>query len=434
MAAVGAVAVAIAAAASGIGCARPVVEGGAPPPVHPGCAGLEGGTVLAQADAELLDGRYETALTLYRDLIRRFPACPLPHVRVGDAHRLAGSAAAALAAYDRALDIAPCYAPARTGKAMLAAPIAGGAGSRIDYARSEVDAALACDAADAEAHSLAWRLMLRAGDVEGARVAIRRMARDAWFPEAALDYGRNLLRTARGVSVIFASSDLEADLAIAAGGGNPTDHGALVVDLTLLDHPWYARHLQDLGLPLGLDEGTDDPIQPYWSRADKRTLTVAEQILRRVIDAVSNRSLKGGIAFSASTTHPFVYGLADRLSLVGLLTTLDDEAVEVDPDAVRANLRRYRLDSLEDARRAFGAHARPSQAAGLDRLLSNYPSVALRGAGAAYRRGDRAAGDQLLAAAERVALTLEKWDVFGDPITRLRNEFGGPPASGQRIP
>jgi protein O-mannosyl-transferase len=120
---------------------------------------------LAQVYQEA--GELEPARVLYLDVVRLRPndaATAEALNNLGNIERAGGAAAAALAHFERALELKPRHVAARNGRALALQDL-----GRVDEAEAELHAALALDAAAATTRSNLGNLYFRRGDLTRAR-------------------------------------------------------------------------------------------------------------------------------------------------------------------------------------------------------------------------------------------------------------------------
>jgi tetratricopeptide (TPR) repeat protein len=352
---------------------------------------------LRQTDSLLVMGQMGVAVERYRSLVDLYPDCAPLHSRLADASALLGRASQAIEHYESALALDPCDGSARAGIAALGFPTDPRSAARANELRRILlvgqpspapDAPpLTCPTTPATA-GLAWRLALVAGDTTAARAVREGLIRTAPYPPSLLQYGRNLIADAAPGAILLTGSRLETDVALASAVA--TARGVSVVDLSLLDQPNYARQLQVEGLDFGLSDDALLAMAPHWSPELGRRVSVAESLVRRL--------LKGDrpVAVSGTVDHPLLIELQDRLVVVGLVQRVVRERGGVSPSSVEQATIRWRVGGLEAASLTPSPVESVREARRARRLLWRYAEVAVSGAQAALRRGDRETGARLL--------------------------------------
>jgi len=388
------------------GCARPPSDTDLDTrPLSPSCRELlrAQGESMRMADSLLAARAALKASSRYESLLEVYYDCALLHTRHGDALLAADRREAARAAYTRALELDACAIDAWLGSARLRRPLVGGITPPLLGVEESLHRALGCDPGSGPALELLWQLQIQKGDTDAAEDTIYQLSISDHYPQAARDYGRNIIEGARDGGIIFTSGGLETDLCLAATRHRPRD--IFIVDLTMSERPWYVRYLNDIGLPLDMSDSDVNRLAPYWSSTRKRTVTVSEQVVDRIIETNTRADRRVyPVYFTSTATHPAAYARTDRLSLTGLLMRLEEPGTGgASPAEIIGALDEYKTKSLNDrgARWPRGAH--PTVRSECHRLLSAYPRVALKGSVAAFRNDDRPRALQLLKRAQELA-------------------------------
>jgi len=379
---------------------------------------------LDLSDSLLVTGQAGLALERYAGLQRLYPDCAVLHARLADASRVLDREEPARDHYEAALALDRCDVAARAGLVELRFPDDPRSSGRIaalrrllatgdDATGSGPATPVACPPGAATL-GLGWRLAILAGDSLQADQLEGWLRSAAPYSPEALAYGQNLVGDAPDGSVLVCGTRLEADLALAAPGGRA--RGVTVVDLGLLDHPAYARHLARDGLDFGLTDAALADVGPFWSDERGRTLSVAEVLLGRLLRGSRPVVLSGAI------DHPLLLDLRDRLVVVGLVQRVVSGRGGVSPSSVDRAASGWTFPEPGSA--GAGRPASILEEVTAVRLWTRHAEVALLGARAALRRGDPVMGARLLDVADRVLSVRAGRPGLRERVAELRGVAG----------
>jgi tetratricopeptide (TPR) repeat protein len=269
-----------------------------------------------------------------------------------------------------------------------------------------LERALKLDSGLDEPHYTLWVLRLSQGKPEQAAGHLRALLDAGQFPEPLIDLGYNMLVGAEPNAIVLTNGDNDTypPLALQVGRGFRTD--VAIVNLSLLNTPWYRRQLRDgpLHVPVPLLE---EKVQGMPSQA----------ALAGLIKRLGKDGWKRPL-YVAVTVYRKQYSIPNQLSLEGVLYRVLPERsdeIEISRDLLARNLGElYRLDSAS----SLGIHW--DQFSALGPLMMNYAVAEGR-----LATGLAGAGDMARAREEmRRALTLCEFHQCSDIGRKLLEEWG----------
>lgn len=157
----------------------------------------------------------------------------------------------------------------------------------------------------APAYYILWTTALRAGDREMAKHCLLTMVEMGDLPKPLLEFGRNLVEGAPRDAILFTNGDNDTypPLAYQAKSGMRTD--VAIVNLSLLNSPWYIRYLREQGLPV---TWTDEEIEELRPRPLGRLL--ADDVGQHLHDNLATANWPRPLFYSVTVA-------ADRMRLPG---------------------------------------------------------------------------------------------------------------------
>jgi hypothetical protein len=182
-----------------------------------------------------------------------------------------------------------------------------------------------------------WVLLLSQGKTEQAAGQLRALLDAGALPEPLVDLGYNMLAGAEPNAIILTNGDNDTypPLALQVGRGFRTD--VAIVNLSLLNTPWYRRQLREgpLHVPVPLLEGKAEGMQ-------------SQAALTGLIEDLAKDGWKRPL-YAAVTVYLNYYKIPNTLSLEGVLYRVlpgKGGELEISGDRLARNLgSRYRLDS-----------------------------------------------------------------------------------------
>jgi len=247
----------------------------------------------------------------------------------------------------------------------------------------------------------------------------------------AHDYAYNILQTCDRDAVLFTNGDNDTFPLWYLQEVEGVRRDVRVVNLSLLDTPWYIRQLRDFPprLPIPLSDAevealcanTVEAIEKtgrYWPEAKAVTaggitwtipknpylyLRTQDVMVWRLIEWIDRRR---PVYFAVTVPDENTVGLESFLATEGMALRVGDrEGAQVDADRAWRNLREvYRLRGVNDP----AVYREPDTAS----LLSNYQAVYLQVAEAYGRRGEGERVREVLRRCEAEAVRPDDWRAF----------------------
>ncbi|MBM3331858.1 tetratricopeptide repeat protein [candidate division WOR-3 bacterium] len=296
--------------------------------------------------------KFDSAASLYRELVESFPQSAEAHLGLSLACRYLGQRDTALTearvafgldseAVGVLLNYANLMLPMRTG------PLADMSDS-ARYAESErclLKAAASNHPFNAHAHIELWASYMGQGRLTDARRQAAELGRKHYYAQPLLDFAHNLLAGLDTNAILFTSGDNDTyPLWVLQNSGAPFRPDVTVANLSLLNIRSVVRMMRDsLGLPLSFTDKEIDSLAP---RLGATGLELpAHQVIENLL------ALKPGagrpVYFAATVKSEITDRYADRLVLEGLVNRVTESgsAAPVPVDRISENLtQRYRLD------------------------------------------------------------------------------------------
>jgi tetratricopeptide (TPR) repeat protein len=320
-----------------------------------GAGAAEGSAREPGQPPEILSWRHQMLdSATYRDLARQWEDYVRSHpddaralVEWGDALRYAGHHKDGVAKYAQAFAVDSSNAAAIGAHVFFSACHAEGGEWELAHARL-----LRAVEDDPDYPDIYYTLCLtamRSGDDELAAECLRRVVALGDMPRPLLDWGRNMVVGAPDDAIIFTNGDNDTypPLAYQAITGDRMD--VAIVNLSLLNTPWFVRYCRDRGLPVTL---TDEEIADlHVGRRGFLTGELQRHILRNVEQAADPKPL-----YYAVTVNTENKALPRSLVMEGLLERIVPQGKETELGTGGYNWTRsrelfdtvYRLDSALD--------------------------------------------------------------------------------------
>ncbi len=257
------------------------------------------GVPLDSAVAVFLQNRVEQSVPLFRNAVSAEPSNPHGYAWLGEALRRTGDLEGAVTNARRALELAPCHAFAHTVLASAYNPqYKAHEAAHADSVWSHLTEAIECDPDDGNAWlSLLFEAVQR-GETQWEGSAARALVETGFLADPTLAYTRSALRALPGNAVFLTAGDLDTYPAIALQVAEGVRPDVAVVNLSMLNLPWYARTLRDRhGVALALDDAGLDAFSPI-PNPDGQPLTLADTIIRSWRTAAANGSLGRPLAMA----------------------------------------------------------------------------------------------------------------------------------------
>jgi tetratricopeptide (TPR) repeat protein len=256
---------------------------------------------LTQARALYDSNRLDQAYPLFQRAAAQHAGNAEIHAWLAETARRTGRYDEARVAARTAVGLDSCHAFALGVLATLYQPIySGWPDADADSAWTYYRRAVTCDPADGNAWIGLWMEALRRGDHSLEEQALRTLGTSGFLTGPVMAYNRWVLRALPPRALLLASGDWDTYPALAAQlvEGLRPDVG--VVNLSLLNLPWYVRLVSDRY-----------QLAPPLDSAEMERLVEAGGLSDAVVEAWRSRTLDGGMErplAAAATSTPFTEG------------------------------------------------------------------------------------------------------------------------------
>ncbi len=343
--------------------------------------GKETGSRLAAADELFFSKKFAEAEKAYRKIVESDAKCVDAVIGVGRALRYQGKLDMAAKEFKKAYEMDKSYPLAVLfyGEALIPwygmAPADVSQSNLVDRGIGYLEEALKTNPGLVEAHLSLWPAYLCAGDFEKANAQLKALIEKNYFPKPVLDFGYNLLAGADKDAIIFTNGDMDTYplLALQQGKGIRTD--VRVVNVNLLNLPWYAKYVRDqLGVPISYPNEILDTLKPMVLNPAQKEEDV-KLVSDLLIDEIIANAGKTPIYF-AMLPQALIERHCVNRSWEGLLTKVVYEPVNNYRNRARAleNVEKnYRIE-IPDAKVAWTSNLSPLTR-DISGLLINYGAV-----------------------------------------------------------
>lgn len=314
------------------------------------CAAPAAAQTLDDALAHFYAGRFDESHDILQALVDASPDDARLRAWLAENRVRQGDLDGGLALARQTLAIDPCNAQAHTLIAN-AHVVEWSREGAADSAFAASERAWQCDPADGNAWLASWSAALGRRDTVAARVAQARLAGLGWVPDAVLERGRWMLRSAPANAVMLTNGDWDYyPMAIAqtVEGVRPDVY---LVQRVYIEFPWYVRRVsRETGLPMPpqVADLSDDEWMPSGADTTRTLPFQAGEVWARATLDGSGRPL-----VVAMTAQPDVVGDVAWVRWDGALYTLHprehapaDGELRVDEAAFTASMAHLDLARL----------------------------------------------------------------------------------------
>jgi hypothetical protein len=218
-----------------------------------------------------MENRVGDALPLFVAASRQLPRHGCRHAWVAESARRVGNFALAMAESRRALELKSCDSFAHTTLAALYNPqYSTWAGTNSDSTWAHLQAAVRADSTDGNAWMTLWVEAQQHGDLALEQRALRRLAETGFLTRSWMAHARWVLESMPPRAIMLAAGDIDTYPPAAAQVVSGTRRDVVVVNMPMLDLPWYAELLhRRYGVPLppgaaGPNGHGSEAIIEYW--------------------------------------------------------------------------------------------------------------------------------------------------------------------------
>lgn len=268
----------------------------------------------------------------------------------------------AIATAREALGIAPCNALAHTVIAdSYNRDNSTSLKSDLDSIWHHLEAAVACDSSASEAWFSIWIQAMNRDDEMMERAAIRHLYRDSVLTRGTIAVARLSLRDLPRNAILLTNGDLDTYPMLAIQQEEDFRTDVAVINLTMLQLPWYARFVRDrYEIPLALDDRQLASFLGDLERAAVKKKGDLRPLDLRLVDGWIERSVAGTLgrplAFAAGIDMKYLDTRTKRLVYHGGFYQVTSETKG--PASDTAAMRRFiaGLDPAEFAGPVTSAH------------------------------------------------------------------------------
>lgn len=252
-----------------------------------------------------------------------------------------------------------------------------------------------------------WITSLRMGDASLAKDCMKRLVDLGDMPRPLLDFGANLLASAPAGAVIFTNGDNDTypPNAVQELTGFRTD--VSIVNLSLLNLPWYVRNARDAGLPIPLDDSAIDALKGTPEQ------TVSARVVKAIFEDLGKKGWPRPLFYAvtvpeqnkaAPSTHEII-GLLERIGPAREGAQVSKECCSYDLDGTQSLITStFRLDSITDPLIDW------QRESGIARLAMNYVAILSEVGASLLKRSPPGDGGPLLYRAIVIATFHHKTD------------------------
>ncbi|MBD3285368.1 hypothetical protein GF338_03430 [candidate division WOR-3 bacterium] len=283
---------------------------------------------LEKADGLFFDARFPEAQKAYSEILETDENCVDARIGLGRSLRYQGELEGATRELKKAYEKDKTHPRACLyyGKSLMPwlgmAPKDKPEVELVEEGIELMEDALSKDAALFDAHTMLWPAYLYKGDVKKANSQLVAMVEKSYFPQAVLDYGYNLLAGADEGAILFSNGDMDTYPLIALQLSEGTRTDVKVVNISLLNLPWYAVYVKDhLKVPVSLSEDEINSLKP--AQTDEGIVLVADILIDDIIGNAGDVSV-----YFAMVPEEKISRHCQYFSREGLLKRVKREPVE----------------------------------------------------------------------------------------------------------
>jgi tetratricopeptide (TPR) repeat protein len=282
-----------------------------------GCSKEESAS-LEEALTLFRQNRLEEALPLFEEFVDRQEKNAEAHVWLAETYRRLNRTDEAIEQARIALELEPCNSFAHTVMADASVPPPGD--SEIPNSQASWDhllKAIECDSTEGNAWVSIWGFAIRRGETAMLRTSLRKMVETRFLTDAALSFGRWLLRTLPENAILITNGDMDTYPAMAVQEAEGFRTDVTVVERGLLNLPWGLRFVRDDGgVPLPYQDSELDTLSTLRS-ADGIAVHPADLVFQGWVADVRLGSYPRPITLAVTVYEEFYAGVKEYLQYAG---------------------------------------------------------------------------------------------------------------------
>ncbi|MGB6648149.1 MAG: tetratricopeptide repeat protein [Bacteroidota bacterium] len=275
-------------------------------------------TSLEKPLALFRQNKLEEALPLFERLVAQQEESAEAHIWLAETYRRLEQPERAIEQAEIALELEPCNSFALTVLADASVPKPGDA----DPANSQASwdhlmAAIECDSAYGSAWVSLWGLAIRRGEIDMLHKSLRMIRETGFLTDAALSFGRWLLRTLPENAILITNGDMDTYPAMAVQETEGFRTDVTVVERGLLNLPWGLRFFRDHGeVPLPFEDSELDQLSPL-ENDEGETVYPADLVLRGWVSGIRFGSYPRPVALAVTVYESFYEDYKEYLQYAG---------------------------------------------------------------------------------------------------------------------
>lgn len=293
-----------------------------------------------QANRELDEGlnlyrqnRLQEALPFFELAVQQDQQNSDAYAWLAETYRRLERAEDAIDAARKAIEIDSCSSFAHTVMAdVFNSQYGSWQGINSDSTWNHLCKAVACDPRDGNAWLSIWSEAIRRGELSLKKKALHQMVKTGFLTSAVLSYNRWMLGHLPENALLLTNGDMDTYPAVAIQEVERFRQDVVVVNNSLLNTPWYARHIRDrYEMPLPFGDTELDSLSPYQDENGKKVL-VSEQIFRGWQSLQRSGAFSRPIAVSVTIAQDIISRNMDHLRLAGAFWLWSPHPVETTLD------------------------------------------------------------------------------------------------------
>lgn len=343
------------------------------------------------------------------------------------ARRLDGPGEAVLAAR-RALALSPRHAFAHCVLSDAYDFKAGGwPGANEDSSWVHMLLAVECDSSDGNAWMGVVLEAKRRNRLDLEQRSLTRLSQSGFITPSVLAYARWIVRDLPDSAVLLTNGDMDTYPIWVNQAIDRLRPDIAVVNYSLLNLPWYARHVRDrLRVPITHSDAALDALLTEWRASEGQAATPAKEIVKGWLDLQRSGSFGRPLAFAVTVpVESLPAESASRLMLVGpaWICTADTVRSDVNVDVLAKSLASIRAADFQGP--FFSERDRSPVRRGAAALSTNIVAAWIRYAQVQFEAGNKRAALKSLDGAEEFARKTGSAEAYQSSIEELRRLAGG---------
>ncbi|MCK5571622.1 MAG: tetratricopeptide repeat protein [Bacteroidetes bacterium] len=380
---------------------------------------------LEEALTLFRQNKLEEALPLLEELVAREEKNAEEHIWLAETYRRLRRTEEAIEQARIALELEPCNSFAYTVMADASVPPPGDS----DIANSQTSwdhllKAIECDSTEGNAWVSIWGFAIRRGETEMLRTSLRKMVETRFLTDAALSFGRWLLRTLPENAILITNGDVDTYPAMAVQEAEGFRTDVTVVERGLLNLPWGLRFVRDDGgVPLPYQDSELDTLSTFRG-ADGSAVHPADRVFQGWVAGVRLGSYPRPITLAVTVYEEFYTGVKEYLQYAGPYFLLEPAPVVT---AENVSALRECINGIEDgdfigpwvSKRDYS----PIRGLYTKEIVRNVTHAALVYAEALIEEKGYEEAEKMLSWAEDFEERTELGPVYGQRIQELRENL-----------